>query len=93
MNTAQEHLDGMDKEAWVLGSLAKGGGSLVKSVKKFTVKPPKASIGTRIGNRYKTAKKWSNEQYGKYKKTDMGKKFGANPLYAAGGLAAGGIVI
>ena len=105
MITAQEYIDnigGLEKEAWVPGAItgakilmgrgaSKGiAKSVVKSVGKFTVKPPTASFGTRMGNRYKTAKKWSNEQYGKYKKTDMSKNYGDKPLYAAGALGAFG---
>ncbi len=89
MSTAVEYLEGLEKEA-VFGMKALGG---VANFMKKAPKPPTQTLGGQIGARFKTAKKWSNEQYGKYKKTDMGKKYGDNPLYAAGGLAAGGIIL
>ena len=96
MRTAQDYLDGMDKEAFIMGAgklALKGLNATAQKVGKFTVKPPKPSFGTQMGNNYKTAKKWSSEQYGKYKKTDIGKKYGDAPLWAAGGVATGGVVL
>ena len=102
MRTAQDYLgsiDGLEKEAFVMGAgklIMKGLQTNVQKVGKFTTQKPASitpSFGTQMGNNYKTAKKWSSEQYGKYKKTDIGKKYGDAPLWAAGGVATGGVVL
>lgn len=86
MRTAQEYYENIDKEA-VIGMAA-----LVGKGAKFTVKAPKPTVKPSFGDKlkggYDSAKKWTNTQYGNYKKTDFGKKYGKKPIYAAGGAGA-----
>ena len=78
MKTAQDYLDGLDKEA-VVGTLAAKVG---KGVAKIFGNKAGGVAGSKVARMTKG-----------YQKTNMYKNYGNTPLHLAGGAAAGGVVL
>lgn len=79
MRTAQDYLDGMDKEA---------AGSLAYKAFQGVTNLFGAKAGVIAGKTVARGTKFSNNAYKKYKGTAIAKKYGDKPL-VAGGVAAG----
>ncbi len=89
MKTAQEYLDGLEKEASMLSFVGKG-------IKRYLGKGASKTFGrgaSSIGDAAKSAKGYAVGKHKAYQGTNLYKDFGNNPLYAAGGLATGGIIL
>ena len=84
MKTAQDYLNGLDKEA-VMTIASKLGLGVSKLFGN--------NAGKYVGRQAAKATGKVDKLYKNYKGTNAYKNYGNAPLYAAGGVAAGGIVL